>query len=74
MVMNEVVPEPLGHKDHNSVIGFLQHQRNAYDRRPYPVQCPLDMTTLDIAAALSIATSTPRDGGQSLLYPMCTAV
>ena len=25
----KVVPEPLGHKDHNGVLGFLQHHRTS---------------------------------------------
>ena len=34
------------------------------------IQCPLDIATLDIAAALSIATSTPMELGALALYKL----
>ena len=34
----------------------------------YAIQCPLDIATLDIAAALAIATSTPMELGALALH------
>ena len=37
-------------------------------RMYYYIQCPLDKATLDIAAALAIATSTPMELGALALH------
>ena len=34
----KVVPEPLGHKDHSSVLSFLQHQCISVPKRQNPVR------------------------------------
>ena len=49
------------------LVFFLDNFLSLFQKQ---IQCPLDITTLDIAAALPIATSTPMElGALSVLFP-----